>query len=173
MKDVRPTSGKVLLALFSILGPVRDLAFLDLFAGTGRVAMKAWQSGASPVVAVEKLRNRCAEIPKKKGTTESPVVLYMDIRRSLDWLLRKDYRFDVIFADPPYLCGWMDVLVPLLANKGHLLTPGGVIVIEHSSREPLPADTGQYFTVDERKYGETLLAFLRPCVNTDDEGETE
>lgn len=171
MKDVRPTSGKVLLALFSILGPIRDIAFLDLFAGTGRVAMKAWKSGASPVVAVEKLRNRCGEIPKK-GTGESPVILNMDVRRSIDWLLRKDYRFDVIFADPPYLCGWMAVLIPLLANKGNLLAPEGVIVIEHSSREPLPPETGEWFTVDERKYGETLLAFLRPCENVSDEGET-
>lgn len=173
MKDVRPTSGKVLQALFSILGPVHGLAFLDLFAGTGRVAMKAWQSGASPVVAVEKLRSRCTEIPRHTRGTEAPMVLYMDIRRSLDWLSRKGYRFDVIFADPPYLCGWMDTLVPLLAEKNDLLEPGGVIVIEHSSREPLPAGTEQSFSIDERKYGETQLAFLRPVGENIDRSEVE
>lgn len=173
MKDVRPTSGKVLQALFSILGPVHDLAFLDLFAGTGRVAMKAWQLGASPVVAVEKLRTRCTEIPRPGKGSDSPIVLYMDIRRSIDWLSRKGYRFDVIFADPPYLCDWLDTLVPLLADKKCLLEPEGIIVIEHSSREPLPTSTEQFFSVDERKYGETLLAFLRPRGAGPDRGETE
>nr|HPK06238.1 RsmD family RNA methyltransferase [Aminivibrio sp.] len=38
MKEARPTSGKVLQALFNILGDIRGKAFLDLFSGTGRVA---------------------------------------------------------------------------------------------------------------------------------------
>lgn len=173
MKDVRPTSGKVLSALFNILGSVKDLAFLDLFAGTGRVAMKAWQSGATPVVAVETLRSRCTEIPRKGKGTDPPIVLYMDIRRSLDWLLRKKYCFDVIFADPPYLCKWMEVLVPLLQEKRTLLKPGGTIVIEHSSREPLPDETQQFFLIDERKYGETLLTFLRPAEDLIEKGDAE
>ena len=45
MKDVRPTSGRVLLALFSILGPMEGRSFLDLFAGTGRVGLEAEAGG--------------------------------------------------------------------------------------------------------------------------------
>ena len=56
MKDVRPTSGRVLLALFSVLGSslgsLENLAFLDLFAGTGRVGIEALKRGAAPVVLV-------------------------------------------------------------------------------------------------------------------------
>ena len=65
MKEARPTSGKVLLALFNILGNVRDLRFLDLFSGTGQVAKTALARGASAVVAVESERSRCADIKKR------------------------------------------------------------------------------------------------------------
>lgn len=160
MKEVRPTSGKTLQALFNILGPLGGHSFLDLFSGTGRVAMKAWQSGAEPVVAVETLRNRCGEIPARGRGTDCPLVLFMDVRRALTWLRRKDYRFDIIFADPPYLSGWMETLIPLFEGSRDLLVPGGIIVIEHSVREPLP-DLGETFDNEERKYGETVLSFLR------------
>ena len=160
MNDVRPTSGTTLQALFNILGPMRGQSFLDLFSGTGRVAMKAWQSGAEPVVAVETLRNRCGEIPARGRGTECPLVLFMDVRRALKWPRHREYRFDVIFADPPYLSGWMHILVPLLEENRDLLIPGGVIVLEHSMREPLP-DLGNTFDHEERKYGETTLSFLR------------
>ena len=45
MKEARPTSGKVLQALFNILGDIRGKAFLDLFSGTGRVARSARECG--------------------------------------------------------------------------------------------------------------------------------
>ena len=47
MKEVRPTAGKTLGALFSILGPLSGMSFLDLFSGTGRVAKEARARGAS------------------------------------------------------------------------------------------------------------------------------
>ena len=49
MKEVRPTAGKTLGALFSILGPLSGMSFLDLFSGTGRVAKEARARGASIV----------------------------------------------------------------------------------------------------------------------------
>ena len=53
--NVRPTTGKVLGALFNILRASQDIdgaRFLDLFSGTGQVAMEALSRGASSVVAV-------------------------------------------------------------------------------------------------------------------------
>ncbi len=61
MKAVRPTAGRVLLALFSILGNVDGGRFLDLFAGTGRVGRAALERGAS-VTWVESLRERAQAI---------------------------------------------------------------------------------------------------------------
>jgi tRNA-Thr(GGU) m(6)t(6)A37 methyltransferase TsaA len=107
MKDVRPTTSIVIEAIFNILGPLSNVAFLDLFAGTGRVALEAWSRGARPVVAVELLRRRC-EAVKRAGVKpeEGLVLLFMDVRRAIRWLDKRGYSFNVIFADPPYDLSW-------------------------------------------------------------------
>ena len=62
MKEMRPTTGKVVLALFNILGSLRENSFLDLFSGSGQIAIEAFKKVASPVYSVESERKRAAEI---------------------------------------------------------------------------------------------------------------
>lgn len=160
MKEVRPTSGKVLSALFSILcGKVEGGRFLDLFAGTGRVGLEALRRGAESCVFVESVRGRAEEIRQHAG---GHTVLALEVRRAVSWLVKRDMKFDVIFADPPYGAGWSVELVKV-ANLAALLAEGGVLVIEHSVREPLtlPEDSGGLVIFSERDYGETRLTFLR------------
>ena len=161
MKEVRPTSGKVLQALFSILGDVRGAAFLDLFSGTGRVARMARDRGACPVAAVEILPARVRQIRPLFPGDPDFLLLAMDIRRSLAYLKRKKRLFDIIFADPPYGDGWPPLLGELLfPPEGGVLAPEGIAVVEHSSREDFPAG-GNYILADRREYGDTVLTFLR------------
>lgn len=171
-KEVRPTSGKVLGALFSILGPLQGRSFLDLFSGTGRVAYRAAQQGASFVAAVEIVPVRARDIRSLFPAAPSFLLLAMDIRRALSFLERKGHRFEVIFADPPYGAGWPGILGELLFPKsGGILVPNGVAVIEHSLREPIPSGEN-YRIVDRREYGETVLSFLASAVlPTDTSGE--
>ncbi len=163
-KEVRPTSGKVLGALFSILGPLKGRAFLDLFSGTGRVAYRAAQQGASFVAAVEILPARARDIRSLFSAAPSFLLLAMDIRRALSFLERKGHRFEIIFADPPYGAGWPGILGEILFPKsGGILVPNGITVIEHSLREPVPSGEN-YRVIDRREYGETVLSFLAPSV---------
>lgn len=171
-KEVRPTSGKVIGALFSILGPLNGRAFLDLFSGTGRVAYLAAQQGASFVAAVEILPLRARDIRSLFRAAPSFLLLAMDIRRALPLLERKGKRFEIVFADPPYGAGWPAILGDLLFPKsGGVLVPDGVAVIEHSIREHLPPG-GNYRIINRREYGETVLSFLAPSiVSADTPGE--
>lgn len=161
MKDARPTSGKVLQALFNILGDIRGCSFLDLFSGTGRVARFAGDRGASPVAAVEILGARAAEIKKLMGNDRDAIVLAMDVRRGLSWLRRKGYLFDIIFADPPYGAGWPLIIGDILTPPGGtVLAQEGLVVIEHSVREEVK--TGDELVItDRREYGDTVLTFLK------------
>ncbi len=161
MKEVRPTSGKVLQALFSIFGDIRGAAFLDLFSGTGRVARMARDRGACPVAAVEILPARVRQIRPLFPDDPDFLLLTMDIRRSLAYLKRKKRLFDIIFADPPYGNGWPPLLGELLfPREGGVLAPEGIAVVEHSFREDLPAGEN-YIVADRREYGDTVLTFLR------------
>jgi 16S rRNA (guanine(966)-N(2))-methyltransferase RsmD len=163
VKDVRPTSGKVLLALFSILGDLENAAFLDLFAGTGRVGLEALRRGASRVVMVEVLKDRARgienAIPAEHAVAEKAVVLSLELRRAIAWLVKRDNIFDVIFADPPYNEGWGASLLRVRGME-KILRHEGVFIVEHASREPL--DVPLPWTVaDVRSYGETALTFIR------------
>ena len=144
MKEVRPTSGRVLLALFSILdsmrgavGSLEGARFLDLFAGTGRVGLEALRRGAASVVFVESVRARAQAIERSVPHTASggAEVLDLELRRAVAWLRRRKRVFDVVFADPPYHEGWGAALLDV-GGLSELLAPDGVMVVEHASREP-------------------------------------
>lgn len=165
MKDVRPTSGKVLLALFSILGDLgnsRSVAFLDLFAGTGRVGIEALRRGASRVVMVEVSKERARDversIPAEFAGTEKALVLSLELRRAVAWLIKRGIMFDVIFADPPYNAGWGASLL-YAKNMEKILRHNGILVVEHASHEALDV-CPPWAVKDVRVYGETTLTFL-------------
>ena len=69
--------------------------------------------------------------------------------------------FDVIFADPPYEMKWMSELPGILAVHAGLLKSDGVIVIERSESEPLMLENTPWELVDERRYGISVLDFLK------------
>lgn len=162
MKDVRPTSGRVISALFSILGSkVEGCEFLDLFAGTGRVGIEALRRGAVRSVFVESVKSRADEIRRAAG--DDSLVLSLEIRRAVSWLVKRGMKFSIIFADPPYNSGWCETL-PALPNLNALFADDTVMIIEHSVREPLAplsVNPNNLEITSSREYGETCLTFLK------------
>lgn len=157
MKEMRPTTGKVALALFNILGNLRGRSFLDLFSGSGQIAIAAAKKGASPVALVESEKKRFGDIIKKApGDVKC---LCMDVRRAAARMAKAGESFDVIFADPPYKLGWGRELIEIFAANSSILAPGGVFVFEHSEEEePAPLDEAVWLRED-RRYGGTVLSF--------------
>lgn len=167
-KTVRPTSGKVLLALFNILnasGHMDGVRFLDLFSGTGEVALAALDNGAASVLAIESERDRAASISQrfaKRYDRSVACCFCADVRRAVPKLAKQseadgnENAFDVIFADPPYHMGWGECLPLLIEANLSLLKPDGAFVFERSSRE-IPAEIA--IPRDDRTYGETVLSF--------------
>ncbi|NLL37513.1 MAG: DNA methyltransferase [Fretibacterium sp.] len=158
MKAARPTSGRVLAALFNILGSIDGRSFLDLFAGTGRVGLEAARRGAEPVVWVEVLRDRAEAIKRSLPPGLDSLVLGLELRRALRLLAAKGASFDIIFADPPYLGNWGASLLKLKTLSA-LLKPEGLMILEHATREPLKTPP-PWQVSDRRTYGETTLTFL-------------
>jgi len=163
--NVRPTSDKVMQGMFNILGPfIVNADFLDLFAGTGKVSKEALKRGANKVFLVEnhksalrKLRGDLYDL--NQGEVE---IIGMDVRRALPRLAREGCTFDIIFADPPYNKGWLRVLLgDLFAFLDKLLREDGYLVVEHSSRELVPAMRGSLVYESTRRYGETCISFFK------------
>lgn len=166
LKNVRPTSGKVLLALFNILnasGHIEGVRFLDLFAGTGGVSAAALAAGAEAVTAVETDREMFLLMSQRlrESAGERQVrCVRGDVRRVVPKLARggggEHAPFGVVFADPPYHMGWGLELPPLIEKNDALLLAGGVFVFERSIRETVAEIA---IPRDDRSYGETVLSF--------------
>ena len=157
VKEMRPTTGKVMLALFNILGNIHGRSFLDLFSGSGQIALAAAKKGAGPVVSVESERKRHAEIVKKAPS--SVKCLCFDVRRAVARFAKNGEEFDIIFADPPYSLGWGEEFPKLMAANERILAPGGVIIFEHSEEEEPAAMDETKWEREDRRYGGTVLSF--------------
>lgn len=156
--SIRPTSSKTASALFNILRSRVALAgasFLDLFSGTGGISRMALDEGAA-VTAVEADRSAAAAIRGALAPRGAEVIT-ADVRRALPTLARRGRAFDIVFADPPYCCGWADELLDLIEANDVVARPG-ILIIERSSRET-PRDALR--EREDRAYGETVLSIYR------------
>lgn len=160
----RPTADKVKLALFNILGAkVMDCIFLDLFAGTGAIAIEALSRGARQAVLVDNHPHACKVIKENlelTGLKERAEVLCLDALGAIPALMRSAKVFDIIFVDPPYDSG----LVPSVLEgigKGKLLANQGVLVVESRARDSLPVSIEGLESFRQATYGDTSLTFYK------------
>jgi 16S rRNA (guanine966-N2)-methyltransferase len=134
--DTRPTGDRVREAAFNLIGPVDDMAVLDLFAGSGAMGLEALSRGASTAVFVESDREAQRTIGRnleKLGLTGA-IVLKTDARQALAAEAAADRRYDLVLVDPPYRM--LDSLRPILATYvPALLAEDGLVVVETPKRE--------------------------------------
>lgn len=166
MKEIRPTTGKVLLALFNILGLLDGRSFLDLFSGSGQVAAEAVRRRAGEVYAVEADKKRFMEMSKRLPAEVK--TLCMDVRRAVPRFVKNGKKFDIIFADPPYGIGWSRELPELIEKNAGILEWNGVLILEHSDREPAKEMDSVTWQSERRNYGGTVLSLYRRRSENDD-----
>jgi 16S rRNA (guanine966-N2)-methyltransferase len=149
----RPTSEKVRAAVFNLLGQFFEGGVvLDLYAGTGALALEALSRGCERAVCVEAER-AVAEILARNadacGFGKRVEILRSAVDRAIGRLPAGG--FDLVFLDPPYADGPETAL----AAVGILTRCGGRVVAEHDARRP-PADRyGALQLADRRSYGDT------------------
>jgi 16S rRNA (guanine(966)-N(2))-methyltransferase RsmD len=148
--------------LFSIWGTaVEDARVLDLFAGSGAVAIEALSQGAREAVAAEVAPRAVAVLRaavRQLGLDGALEVLAGELPESLGALVAVGRRFDLVFADPPYAFAEHGAL---LAAVYPLLAVGGEVAVEHGARGELPVVAAGLVRVRCRRYGETALSFYR------------
>jgi 16S rRNA (guanine966-N2)-methyltransferase len=160
----RPTADFLREALFNILGPLGGKSFLDIFAGSGSVAIEAASRGANNVILIEK-DHKLAEIAQKNITAcnfnENSRVIIRDASAGVHDLYKNSCEFDIIFADPPYCRGLVEKTIKLL-KENPVLNEGTLVVIQHSTREHIKSDLENKLIIkDQRKYGDNALTFLK------------
>lgn len=160
---LRPTPSKVREALFNMLGSVEGFRMLDLFSGSGIMALEALSRGAATAVSIEKNRRAAHAMDQLKETlnlTESWQIIPMSVEQGLSCLAEQS--FDLVFADPPYEKGFADRL-PDLLNTHNI--DCDTLVIEESARAQITWPGG-WQCRQSRRYGDTCLYFLEPDVES-------
>lgn len=165
--DIRPSSARVRSAIFDRLQhEVVDARVLDLFAGSGALAIEAISRGAAHAVLVEQQRDLARFLAAQLDALslrDRCELVHDDALRFLGRPIPGS-PFDVILVDPPYaaLDLYADVLALLVAN--HWLADEGVIVVEyekHRGARPAIRVPDALHCEAVRDHGQTALEFLR------------
>jgi len=162
----RPTMDKVRGAVFSSLGDaVPGSRVLDLFAGSGGYGIEALSRGAASATFVDSQRGAVDAI--RANLLRTKLSGTVQLADALAFLSRggSTVRYDLIFADPPYVKQTNDTDFPalLLASLDlrSALSQGGTLVLETGSWQKLDGIESQGWSVlRTRVYGDTAVHYL-------------
>ncbi len=166
----RPTSDRVREAIFSALD-ARDVLdgarVLDLYAGSGSLGLEAASRGAAHVTLVDRAtaahaatQTNAAAVRKAAPRGQAPEIV-VSSQPVQSFLGGARVTWDVVFLDPPYELGGLELVHNLEALVARL-APNAVVVLERSSRDR-PPEWPDGLELERRKdYGDTSLFWLRP-----------
>jgi 16S rRNA (guanine966-N2)-methyltransferase len=148
---VRPTTERVREAVFSILGDVSEARVLDLFCGTGALAIEALSRGADEATLVDTHPRDARENVERLGLADRAKVVRSDAVRFMRRAEQGSY--DLVLCDPPYRLAdrLAAELGPLVRDA---LSESGRVMIESSPDNPLQMELPM---LTERAYGDTLI----------------
>ena len=169
--STRPTSDRAREALFSTLtsefGEFDGLHILDLYAGTGAIALEALSRGAALVHAVEKDDSAAKAITSnwenlKSASCPGIFHLYsMNVHRFLEDKAAQPYHF--IYIDPPYEVDDVDVIETLIQLRdGGFIDQQALIAIERNSRVKEISWPEGLDEIRQKKYGQATIFYGVP-----------
>jgi 16S rRNA (guanine966-N2)-methyltransferase len=155
---VRPTSDRVREAIFSALGELGGARVLDLYCGTGALAIEALSRGAAAAVLVDRDTRPALGNVERLGLGERAELVRSEVGR---WLAGygegpDSPPFDLVFVDAPYRLADR-VGQELNTHLPRLLAEGGRAIVESGARRPLRIDSLE--PLRQRRYGAADVSF--------------
>ncbi|MGI8569887.1 MAG: 16S rRNA (guanine(966)-N(2))-methyltransferase RsmD [Methylocella sp.] len=164
---IRPTSDRLRETVFNILAhaygnPVADTRVIDLFAGTGAMAIEALSRGAAFALLVDQDARACAIIRANFAALElggAARILRRDARKL--GAAPEGESFSLAFLDPPYAKGFVPPTLKALRDGGWLGKDALVVIEERAGAEVAVPDG--FVLVETRRFGVTQVVFA--CFN--------
>lgn len=159
--NTRPTLDRVKETMFNVLNV--DIAYkncLDVFSGTGALAIEAISRGASFAYLIDNNKESIdvinKNIEKAKFSNECKVIK-SNFEDALKKISDTGIKFSIVFLDPPYDSMYYDSVLNLLYEY-ELLNDDAIIVCEHRKNMAI---TNKFFSVyKEKSFSKTKLSFL-------------
>lgn len=159
--DIRPATDRVKETIFNVLQTrlkLEGAQILDLYAGTGSLAIEALSRGAAFATIVDNSRASIGlinlNIDKLKLSDKSSIIqtdAYKFISKTGD-------KYDLIFADPPYVYEFTNS-IPEKVFTNNLLNSGGFLIIEHT-KKMIFENSDKYIQSIKKDFGNTVVSFF-------------
>jgi len=162
---LRPTSDRLRETLFNILGPaVEDSLFVDLYAGTGAIAIEAISRGARQTILIESspraarlIRHNLAALRISSGVEVIEADALAGLRKIADRRLVADF----FFLDPPYERTEEHLRALEFLDRSRLVAPQGLVIVEHASGMETPNRLDRLECTRQVEQGDATLSFYR------------
>ncbi len=157
---VRPTTDRIKEVIFNKLqGEIEDARVLDLFSGTGNLAIEALSRGAKQVVAVEKHPQSLQIIQKNRELLNIPKEELQILKKDVLSYLKGPFLegFDIVLIDPPFTEEMADEVLKAY-SQSELARFSAKIFIEAGKKEVLADQYGPLLLRDRKNYGDKFLS---------------
>lgn len=160
---IRPMTDRVKKSLFDTLGPDFKNSFplvLDLFSGTGSLAIESLSRGAQQTLCVD-INKKSLHIIKK-NQEKLKIKNGLSCRKQDVFTFLSDYTgpaFDLILADPPFQKKWASRILQHVM-KSKTIKNETVLVIEASSQEDMP-EQAKHLMFAKKEFGDKRLLFYQ------------
>ncbi|MCR4734880.1 MAG: 16S rRNA (guanine(966)-N(2))-methyltransferase RsmD [Treponema sp.] len=157
---IRPAMDRMRESVFSILGDLSGKSWLDLFSGSGTIAIEAVSRGASHVELCEKDKIKVNTVLEnvKVAENECGVKIQCHFMPVEYFIKRCKSSFDYIFFDPPFPYKFHEQLVKKAEENG-MLNKNGTILVHRPEEHFMPEKIGPLIRSDQRVYGRSIVDF--------------
>ena len=156
-REIRPSMDKMRESVFACLGDITGLSFLDIFTGSGIIAIEAASRGASFIEAVE--QDKLKRKTLLENVSISPTRINCRFMPAELYVKRAKTPFNIIFLDPPFPYQYKWELVANIAVSA--LVSGGTKILIHRPRQDyLKTEIPNLQKTDSREYGRSIVDFF-------------
>lgn len=155
--EIRPSMDRMRESVFACLGNITGCSFLDIFSGSGIIALEAASRGASYIEAVE--QDKLKRKTLIENVSISPVRINCRFMPAELYVQRVKKSFDIIFLDPPFPYQFKWELVSNIAAS-YLVSNGTKILIHRPRPDYLKTEILNLDRIDTREYGRSVVDFF-------------
>lgn len=159
---IRPAMDRMRESVFAIIGDLTGKSWLDLFSGSGTIAIEAASRGATDIELCEKDKIKINTVLENVSITEKELDTKIKCHfMPVEYFVKRCKRqFDFIFFDPPFPYKFHEQLI-LETDKKNLLNKDGTILVHRPEEHFMPDKIGNLTRTDKRIYGRSIVDFYK------------
>ena len=159
---IRPAMDRMRESVFAIIGDLTGKSWLDLFSGSGTIAIEAASRGATDIELCEKDKIKVNTVLEDVSITEKELDTKIKCHfMPVEYFVKRCKRqFDFIFFDPPFPYKFHEQLI-LETDKKNLLNKDGTILVHRPEEHFMPDKIGNLTRTDKRIYGRSIVDFYK------------